>query len=245
MSLGCFAERLNRYVQLTPAECRVLDRLEERQRTLRRGAILVRENDRVSEVFLLKRGLMMSYLLLDGGSRQILNFLFSGDMIGMSSIVYSEAPETVAALADCTVCPIERSRMTGLIVEHPRLAALLMVYGQIERVTLTDRLAGVGRTSAKARVAALLLELRNRLRMEDRTIDATFVMPLTQEEIGDAIGLTSVHVNRMLRQLEDEALIARDNGLVTLLNERMLVRSANYVSRHEGLDLSWLPPSRE
>ncbi|MBL7372783.1 winged helix-turn-helix domain-containing protein, partial [Escherichia coli] len=54
-------------------------------------------------------------------------------------------------------------------------------------------------------------------------------------------GLTAVHVNRMLRQLEEEGLIAREGGRMTLLDERALVRAANYVNRYEGLDLSWLP----
>jgi CRP-like cAMP-binding protein len=118
---------------------------------------------------------------------------------------------------------------------------MILVYCQIERVALTDRLAALGRTSAKARVAALLLELRNRLRATDKTIANAFALGLTQEEIGDATGLTAVHVNRMLRQLEEEGMIARDSGKVTLLDERGLGRAANYVNRFERLDLSWLP----
>ena len=69
-------------------------------------------------------------------------------------------------------------------------------------------------------------------------------LPLTQEEIGDATGLTAVHVNRMLRQLEDEALIARENGRVTIRNAPALMRTANYVDRFDGLDLGWLPEAR-
>ncbi len=71
-----------------------------------------------------------------------------------------------------------------------------------------------------------------------------FALGLTQEEIGDATGLTSVHVNRMLRQLEEEGMIARGSGRVTLTDERALARAANYVDRYEGLDLSWLPAPR-
>ena len=142
------------------------------------------------------------------------------------------------------VCPFDRAALADLIVEHPRLSALLLVYCQIERVALTDRLAALGRTSAKARVAALLLELRNRLRATDKNIASVFALGLTQEEIGDATGLTSVHVNRMLRQLEEEGLIARDSGKVTLIDERALARAANYVDRYAALDLGWLPKPR-
>ena len=65
-----------------------------------------------------------------------------------------------------------------------------------------------------------------------------------QEEIGDATGLTAVHVNRMLRQLEDDGLISREAGRVTFLNEAGLGRVANYTDRFSGIDLSWLPAAR-
>ncbi len=161
---------------------------------------------------MLRKGLIMSYVLLDDGSRQILRFLYPGDMLGISSAIYREAPETLCALSDCTVSPFDRSALTETMVAHPRLAAMILVYCQIERVALTDRLAALGRTSAKARVAALLLELRNRLRHTDKSITHSFTLGLTQEEVGDATGLTAVHVNRMLRQLEDEGMIAREFG---------------------------------
>jgi CRP-like cAMP-binding protein len=131
-----------------------------------------------------------------------------------------------------------------LLAAHPRLAALIMVYNQIERAALTDRLAALGRTSAKARVAAILIEMRNRMRMLDKGVSTSFVLGLTQEEIGDATGLTAVHVNRMLRQLEDERMIAREAGRVTFLDERALERAANFVDRYGKLDLSWLPEAR-
>jgi CRP/FNR family transcriptional regulator, anaerobic regulatory protein len=241
VSGSCFADVLSELVDLTSGERAALVKLEERQRHLRRGAVLQRENEAGGELFILRKGLMMSYVLLDDGSRQILRFLFPGDMLGVSSAIYQEAPETLAALSDCVVSPFDRSALSEMMVVHPRLAAMILVYSQIERVALTDRLAALGRTSAKARVAALMLELRNRLRATDKTITNVFALGLTQEEIGDATGLTAVHVNRMLRQLEDDGMIAREGGRVTIVDERALARAANYVNRYEGLDLGWLP----
>lgn len=208
---------------------------------LRRGAALVRENDLASELFVLKRGLMMSFVILDDGSRQILRFLFPGDMIALSALAYPRAPETLTALVDSVVCPFERPTLARLAIEQPRLFAAIVAFDQMERVALTDRLAGLGRTSAKARVASVLLEVRDGLRRADPALGTAFVLGLTQEEIGDATGLTAVHVNRMLRQLEEERLIARASGRVTFVDEARLARAANYVDRLSGLDLSWLP----
>lgn len=244
MSGSCFAERLGDLVTLTPAEHAALERLEERERAVRRGMTVQRENDPANELFVVRRGVLMSSMLLDDGSRQILRFLFPGDMVALSNLVYREAPETVTALSDGLVSPFERSVLSEIMAAHPRLAALIMVYSQIERVALTDRLAALGRTSAKARVAAVLLDMRNRLRMMDKAIGASFMPGLTQEEIGDATGLTAVHVNRMLRRLELEGMIGREGGRVTFRDERALRAAANYVDRYEGLDLSWLPAPR-
>ena len=241
---SCFADRVGDLIDLSMNEKAALARLEDRPRELRRGAVLVRENDPQAELFILQRGMAMSYVLLDDGSRQILRFLYAGDMLAVSALVYRDSPETVVALTDCTVCPFDRSAMTGLVTDHPRLSALIMVMNQMEKVALTDRLAALGRTSAKARIAALLLEMRNRMRMRDRAMGNSFTLGLTQEEIGDATGLTAVHVNRMLRQLEEDGLIRREMGRVTLLNEVQLAQAANYIDRFDGLDLRWLPPAR-
>lgn len=219
-------------------------RLEERSRDIRRGAILQRENEPCGDLFVVRRGLLMSYVLLDDGSRQILRFYFPGDMIGVPGMIYHESPETIAALVDSEVCPFDKSALSVLFVDYPRIAALILALNQVERVALTDRLAALGRTSAKARVAALILDLRNRLRDSDRTIVDTFTLILTQEEIGDATGLTAVHVNRMLRQLEEDGLIRRENGRMIIRDDRALARAANYVDRYERLDLGWLPPAR-
>ena len=244
MTDRCFADALGERIDLTAGERASLVRLEERTRELRRGTSLQRAPRQNGELYILHRGVMMSYVLLADGSRQILRFLFPGDLIGMPGVVYSEPPETLCAVTDCVVCPFDQAALSTLFVEHPRLAALILVLGQVERASLADRLAGLGRTGAKARVAALLLDWLHRLRDGDPGMSASFALPLTQEEIGDATGLTAVHVNRMLRQLDEEGLTARDNGRMTIRDEQGLIRAANYVNRYEGLALGWLPQAR-
>jgi CRP/FNR family transcriptional regulator len=248
VTTSCLAERLGELIDLSDNEKAALDSLEQRERTLRRGAVLLREHDKSPELFVVKRGTMMSYVILPDGSRQILRFLFRGDLVAMAGLVYRNSPETVIALTECAVAPVERSAIGTISADHPRLAALLIALDQIERVALTDRLAGLGRTSAKARVAALLIDIRHRLRAVDGAAGNTFQLGLTQEEIGDATGLTAVHVNRMLRQLQDEGMIARDGGRMTFVDEAMLVRTAHHTARDTaraaGLDLGWLPTPR-
>jgi CRP-like cAMP-binding protein len=218
-----------------------LDQLEERERRVRRGGVLLSENDRLTDMFVLRRGMMMSYVLLDDGSRQILRFMFPGDVMASAALAYATAPDTIMAISESVIAAFDRAAIADMVRASPRLAMAMMALQQRERVAMTDRLAAIGRTSAKARVAALLLQLRNRMREGDPLIVASFMPGITQEEMGDATGLTAVHVNRMLRQLEDEGMIARDVGRFTIVDEAKLARSANFIDRDASLDLSWLP----
>ena len=192
---SCLADRLGDLVDLTASERSALAALEQRERPLRRGALLLRENDKLADLYILRRGMLMSYVLLQDGSRQILRFLFPGDVIAMSALVHRKSPETIAAL------------------------------------------------TARTRVAALLIEVRDRLRSTDPSIGDSFTLALTQEEIGDATGLTAVHVNRMLRKLEEDGVIRRENGKVTFVDEDRIAQGARS-DRVDGVDLSWLPAAR-
>jgi CRP-like cAMP-binding protein len=238
---SCFAERLGHYLPLTEDEKEALAELEAHQRSYRRGTVVRRENDRANEMFIIRSGWMFSNALLADGSRQILGLHFPGELVGASGAAFRNATEALVALTDVTLCPFDKNGLRALYERHPRLAALLFVITNAERVALTDRLASLGRTSAKSRIGALLLDSRNRLRVTDASIGDSFVLPLTQEEIGDATGLTAVHVNRMMRALVEEGLIARTNNHVTILDEERLARVANYINRYAKLDTSWLP----
>lgn len=238
------AERLGRHVALTGEEIGVLGRLEGQPRALRRGTVLQREHDRAASAYIVRQGWLHSNVVLHDGSRQILRLYLPGDIAGASGIAFVRATEAIAALTDVVICPFDKAMLSRIFADHPRLAALIYLISQAERVALTDRLASLGRTSAKARVAALLLDTLDRLRAMDPTLGATIHFPLTQEEVGDATGLTAVHVNRMMRVLVEEGLIARSAGALCLLDEARLRRIANHVDRLANFDTSWLPPPR-
>ena len=238
---SCFAEQLSRHLPLTDAEQAALARLEENPRKVKRGAVIQRVNDPITELFVLREGRVMSFVILPDGSRQILRVYFPGDFIGSASTIYTRAPESLVAVSDSVICPFDKHALRRLLEEHPRVAALLFLLSNAERVSMTDRLASQGRTSAKARVAAFLLDMFHRLRVTDDSIEDSFDLKLTQEEIGDSIGLTSVHVNRMIRQMEQEGLISRTNGRFRMLDMERLEDIGHYTNRHRDMDLDWLP----
>ena len=235
------AERLGRYLRLVEAERRALDGLEETERAIPRGAILRVEQGAAREIFVVRRGWLYSSMLLSDGNRQILSLHLPGDLAGDTSLPWERAPFSLTAATDAVVGVIEKNALRTLFERHPRLAMLLYALAQAERVALADRLASVGRTSAKARVAALICDTLRRLRANGEQVDGGFALPLTQEEIGVVTGLTAVHVNRMMRQLVEEKLITRANSRVHILDESRLAHVANHVDRFAVIDTSWLP----
>lgn len=230
-------------MRLTAGEQAALAVLEEQERAFRRGAVIIGENEAPRELFVVREGWLHSSVVLGNGSRQIMRFHFQGDLLGLPLLAFRVSPETVTAVTDVSLCPFPRERIGGLIADHPRLAALILALAVAGRVALADRLASIGRTSARARVASLLCELYRRMKLLDLADGGTIQLPLTQEEIGDATGLTAVHVNRMMRGLADDGTIERNGGHLKVLDEDRLCAEANFVDR-TGLDTGWLPPPR-
>jgi CRP/FNR family transcriptional regulator len=240
---SCLADRLGRYLHLVEPELEALAALEDTERMVPRGNVLRAEHSGSRECYVVRRGWLYSSMLLFDGNRQILSMHLPGEIAGEAGLPWDKAPFTITAATDTVVRVIDKAALRGVLEKQPRIGALLLMLAQIERVVLADRLASIGRTSAKSRVAALLIDVLRRLRASGDPLDSGMPLPLTQEEIGDATGLTAVHVNRMMRQLSDERLITRGNGRIRIINEAQLAGISNHVDRYAALDLSWLPPA--
>ena len=243
MGGSCLAERLGHYIALTGAERLALSELEDQPRAVRRGTVIVEEGEPSSDLFIVQKGWLQSSVFLGNGGRQIMRIGLPGDVLGLPALAFEEAPETITVLSDTIVCPFGRERLAGLFGAHPRLAALLFALTVAERTAMADRLASVGRTPARARVASLLCDIFARLRLAGGSAADMVHVPLTQEEIGDATGLTAVHVNRMIRFLVEENIIERSGNSMRLLDEARLAEEANFTGRLE-ISTAWLPPPR-
>lgn len=243
MSLGgsCLGERLSHYVTLTAREQQALESLEQNERTYKRGAFIRREHDDARDLFIVRKGWLYSCVLLGNGSRQIMRLHFPGDIVGDSILVFGNSADSIGAVTDAVICQFDKDRLAPLFRDFPRLAALIFTLTVAERVSLADRLASIGRTSARARVGSLICEMFARLRVMNGARLDEFAIPLTQEDIGDATGLTAVHVNRMIRGLVDDGLIERSGNVIRLLRESRLAEEANFIDRFARIDTGWLP----
>lgn len=233
--------RLSEFRSPSPAEFAIFASLAGPVQPVARHRAIRREGDRLESVYLLVEGWALSSMTLADGSRQILKIHLPGDVLGAPSIGLDAAAETLTALTPAQVRAISLPALGSIFTRMPHMAALMFLSAQQERLILMDRLCSVGRTSAECRLAALLVHLHDRLRVIRPQMGAKFDHPLTQEQIGDVIGLTAVHVNRVFRTLEDKRLILRDGHVIELVDLEALRRLSGVPARRPTVDLSWLP----
>ncbi len=167
-------------------------------------------------MFLIADGIAVRYRILRDGQRQILNFLLPGDFAGITSCRFESALYSIKTLTYTTVSPIPLTRLIRLFDSHPRLAARLFWSFASDAAIVRTRLITVGRRPAAERIAHFLLELFTRLRRIGLAEERSYRLPLTQEMIGDALGLSVPYVNRILRQLRDEGLVRIENQRVAI-----------------------------
>jgi CRP-like cAMP-binding protein len=240
---SCFVARLHRYLDLTKAEKTAITDLERDPKDYPAGSVLWKEGDDVSELLIVHQGWALSETQLSTGKRQILRFHFSGDLIGASGIAFRDAASSIVAATDMVVCRFPRQALGETFRLHPRLAALFFSISQMESIDLSDRLRALGRSEGKARLANLFLSIAARMRAVTGEHNPVVRIPLTQSDLGDAVGLTQVHVNRLIRQMTEEKLITRNRSTVTLVDEPGLVELAKFVDRFSSIDSSWFPPA--
>ncbi len=241
MLRSALTSRLERYLELTPDERDALDWAERREQRVRAGSTLTREGESNDQLYIVQHGWLHSSTNLATGGRQILRFHYAGDLIGTSSIAWSFAATTLTAVSDCVISELSKANLGRIFKAQPRLAGLLYAVSAAENVAMADRLTSVGRTGAVERLSTLLLDMLARLRTTAGGVVDSFELPLTQADIGDAVGLTKVHVNRTIREMERRDLIERNGKRVRIKNEAELAKSVGFIDRYHQIATDWLP----
>lgn len=236
--------RFQEYGGLNDAELRAVAALADEPRRYTRNQVIRSEGCAGDGFFLLFDGWAAASVSLPDGGRQILKVHLPGDALGTPSMSVALTAETLTALTPALVGSVSFKRFGRLLEAHPRVAAFFLLSVQRERVALMDQLASMGRTSAECRLAALLVDLMERLEPLGLVEDERFTACLTQDEMGDVLGLTGVHINRTMRELEHRRLIERRRHHIMVLDRPGLVRLAARPQRDLRTDLGWLPAAR-
>ena len=236
--------RLSAFGTLTDKETELLKNLAGPLVTFPRGEALIVEGEPQTKCFLLLDGWTASTLTLPSGGRQMLKVHMPGDLLGTPGLAYGYGAETVTAFSDVTVATLALGPFGRLFEEAPRIAAMLFLISQEERVLLMDRIAAMGRSTAKERLATVLLQLRQRMMRSDPDGANSFRVPLTQIDLADLAGITSVHVSRVLQQLRDDGLVDWTRGVITIIDLPRLIELSGLPTRQAKPERSWLPAAR-
>jgi len=220
--------RFNHRVPLTPNELPVVSNLGWDIRQVRRRQAVFTEGTRSQAVFFVVDGFLIRYRILRDGQRQIVDLAIPGDFTGVPSCFYQDALFTVKALTNATVAVVPLERIVALFKTQPQLAAKIFWAFSCEMAVIAEHLVAVGRRSADERIAHFLLELLTRLQKIGLADERSFELPLSQDVIGDALGLSLAYVNRVLRRLSDEGLVSLKDQRVTIINFEELAALADF-----------------
>jgi CRP-like cAMP-binding protein len=235
--------RLLQHLPLTFAERDALGWLERRERHYEAGETVLEQGQQIDCLYVVSSGWLHASSRLKDGGRQILRFYFVGDITTSFSIAWEYTASALTAVSECTLFEIPRDALGRVFGEHPRLGAMLYGLMASEHVAMSDRLTSVGRQNGMTRIATLLLDIRSRLRVVDGLTGSMFELPLTQQDLGDAVGLTKAHVNRSLRALEETGLLEREGKIIRITDVDALAELVGFQDRHAHVATDWLPHS--
>jgi CRP-like cAMP-binding protein len=237
--VGAFAERVTRRFKLDAAEIAYLEALEARPVAVKRGEMIAEEGDPAERAFVLTSGWVLSCTRFPDGSNQVRRLHFPGDLLAMPSVPMRHHAEDLEAISDALIAPFPKALLAELF-GMPRLAAIMYMFAQAERVTAGDRLASVGHDCAKKRLAFLLVDILHRLRSVESSVTNSFYMHLTREQMAHVIGVTPVHASRTWSALLAEGMIRCDGRMVTIADEQQLAKRGYYFDRDGDFDFHWL-----
>jgi CRP/FNR family transcriptional regulator, anaerobic regulatory protein len=193
-----------------------LDAVMRAPAVFRRGEALTRAGEASQTVYRIESGWAARCRDLPSGRRQIILVFLPGDVVGIKALLLEKQPDSIECLTDVSARTVDQAVLRALVESNAAVAwRLLFQLGEDER-RLHNWIAARGRGDAEERIATFLLDLRGRLHRRGLGQGDAFRLPMTQQQIGDHLGLTVVHVNRVLRRLREAGIVTVRAGSVTI-----------------------------
>jgi CRP-like cAMP-binding protein len=224
--------RLETRAPLTNDDRAALRALPHTYRTLDPASYIVREGEVPEYCALLLSGFAYRHKVTGEGERQILAVHMAGEFLDLQNSFLAVADHNVQALTRCEVAMIPVPALEAIVSRYPRIARAMWIDTLIDAAVFREWLVNVGRRDSTSRIAHLLCEYALRLHAAGLAEERRYELPMTQEQIADAVGLTPVHVNRVLKELGRMKLILRDKRAVEILDWDGLRSVGDFNSRY-------------
>lgn len=220
--------KLRRGFPLDDDDVRGLSSLNWDTRDVAKGRHVIRDGERSDRIHLIIDGWAARYKLMNDGSRQISAFLLPGDFADVHATLLAKMDHGIVALTPLRVAFIAPAMLDQLVASRARIERALRWSTLVDESILRAWMCNIGRRDARSRIAHLFCELSERLGLRGFDRGQFAPMPLTQVEIGDALGLTPVHVNRVLKILRSDGIIATARGALKISDMTALRRIGNF-----------------
>jgi CRP-like cAMP-binding protein len=217
-----FVTMLRRYAPLNNADLTVLARLLDRKLAVKKGKDIIVEGYEHKGLHIVESGFAVRYKLLHNGGRQLVSIVLPGDIIGFPACFFERAVYSVMAVAKMSLHYVPLDVFADICRQSASIATAMIWFAAGETALHVEHIVDTGRRAPLERVVHFLLETHARLQAVGCASVSSFEMPLSQESIGDAVGLSAPHVNRMLRELRIEGLIAMDGHEIRILDRAAL-----------------------
>ena len=205
-------------------------------RRLKAGQLVAWDGDRPQHACLLLSGFAFRHKIAGSGGRQILSIHMRGDVIDLHNTVLRIADHNIQMLTVGDLAMIPFEAIHTIAAARPNVAKALWYETLVDGSIFREWLVNVGRRDARTRIAHLLCELALRQEVAGLGDRLTYEMPMTQEQLADAVGLTPVHVNRMLMALGADGLIQRNHRSITVLDWAALAKTGDFEPRYLHFD---------
>jgi CRP-like cAMP-binding protein len=222
------ARKLGAFVALSDEDLDMLDRLHKRRRSFAAGVDMVHQGQVDQSAYILAKGWVCSYKLLPNGNRQIVDFQIPGDFLGLRSVLFRTADHNIEPVTMVEASEVIITDLLDAFATTPRLATAVLWAASRDEAMVVEHLVGIGRRNALERMAHYLLEFGARLKLVGLGTTDGYACPLSQFMLADALGLSAVHVNRILRQLREQGLLTFHRGRVTIHDFEGLVTLADF-----------------
>jgi CRP-like cAMP-binding protein len=222
--------KLEYWGELTSSDRAALLALPHTLRTIEARQHIVREGDIATHSCVIRSGFAFRHKILGDGGRQILAIHMTGDFVDLQNALLGHADHSVQTLTNAEVAFIPREAIVALAFERPAIGMAFWKDSLVDGSMFREWVANVGRRDARARLAHLLCEFALRLEASGEAPLTRWELPMTQEHLGDCTGLTSVHVNRTLKALEQDELISRSTRSVTIEDWKRLAEAGDFDS---------------
>lgn len=222
------ARKLGAFVALSEPELAALEVFHQRRRSFEPGVDLVRQGQLGQSAYILADGWVCSYKLLPSGTRQIVDFQVPGDFLGLRSALFRTADHNAEAITKVEVSEVSSNDLMEAFTHTPRLATAVLWAASRDEAMVVEHLVDIGRRNALERTAHFLLELGARLKLVGLGSKEGYTCPLSQYMLADALGLSAVHINRVLRQLREKGLLTFRSGQVVFDDFEGLVKLADF-----------------